>query len=113
MLKELPEADAVPAGLYSKAYLSSQFNSKVGPGGYPCEGFNQPLLWYPISMDPPPDHPWAGPDWDSLTLKVGTAAAGGEQEEAALERFDRLAPRPSARCSSLPSAEGAPRSDPG
>jgi hypothetical protein len=68
VLKEqLPESDAVPAGLYSKAYLSSQFNSEVGPGGCPCEGFNQPLLWYPVSMDPPPDHPWAGPDWDSLS----------------------------------------------
>ena len=66
MPKELPEADAVPAGLYSKADLSSQFNSEVGPGGYPCEGFNQPLLWYPISMDPPPDHPWAGPDCDDV-----------------------------------------------
>ena len=30
-------------------------------------GFNQPLLWYPISMDPPPGHPWAGQDWDSLS----------------------------------------------
>jgi hypothetical protein len=67
MLKDLPEADAVPTGFYSKAYLSSQFNSEVDPGGYPCVGFNQPLLWYPISMDPPSGHPWAGPDWDSMS----------------------------------------------
>jgi hypothetical protein len=67
MLKDLPEADAVPTGLYSKAYLFSQFNSEVGPGGYPCVGFNQPLLWYPISMEPPTGHPWAGPDWDNLS----------------------------------------------
>jgi hypothetical protein len=67
MLKELPEADPVPTGLYSKAYLFSQFNSEVGPGGYPCVGFNQPLLWYSISLDPPPGHPWAGKDWDSMS----------------------------------------------
>ena len=67
VLKELPEADAVPAGLYSKAYLSSQFNSEVGPGGYPCVGFNQPLLWYPINMDPPAGHSWACRDWDSMS----------------------------------------------
>ena len=66
MLKDLPEADAVPAGLYSKAHLASQFNSEVGPGGYPCVGFNQPLLWYPINLDPPSGHPWAGSDWDSM-----------------------------------------------
>jgi hypothetical protein len=67
MLKDLPEAVAVPTGLYSRAYLSSQFNSEVAPGGHPCVGFNQPLLWYPISMEPPTGHPWAGPDWDSLS----------------------------------------------
>jgi hypothetical protein len=68
MPKELPEADPVPAGrLYTKAYLFSQFNSEVGPGGYPCVGFNQPLLWYSISLDPPPGHPWAGKDWDSMS----------------------------------------------
>jgi hypothetical protein len=67
MLKDLPEADPVPTGLYSKAYLASQFNSEVGPGGYPCVGFNQPLLWYPINLDPPAGHAWACRHWDSMS----------------------------------------------
>jgi hypothetical protein len=72
MFKELPVADVVPTGLYTAAYLSSQFNSEVGPGGYHCVGFNQPLLWDPISMEPPPDHPSAGQAWDSLSSIFAT-----------------------------------------
>ena len=66
MLRDLPEPDPVPAGLYPKAYLLSQFNSEVGPGGYPCVDFNQPLLWYRINLIPPSGHPWAGDDWDKM-----------------------------------------------
>ena len=29
-------------------------------------GFNQPLLWYKICLDPPPGHAWAGDDWDRM-----------------------------------------------
>jgi hypothetical protein len=76
MPKELPVADVVPTGLYTAAYLSSQFNSEVGPGGDPCVGFNQPLLWYPISMEPPPDHPWAGQAWDSLSSIFAAVSIG-------------------------------------
>ena len=35
VLEEHLESDPVPVGLYPKSYLLSQFNSEVGPGGYP------------------------------------------------------------------------------
>jgi hypothetical protein len=47
------------------------------------------------------------------TFKVGTAAASGEQEEAALQRLSWLTPRPCARSATLPPTEGASGSGPG
>jgi hypothetical protein len=62
VLKRPDSAAEIPVGLYlyPKTYLVSQFNSEVGPGGYPCQGLNEPLIWYLPSVVLPPDSPWVG-----------------------------------------------------
>jgi hypothetical protein len=52
-------------------YLEEKFSSKVGPGGYPPAGWNQPLLWNTPSLVPPSVHPWACEEWNALGSALG------------------------------------------
>ena len=67
MLSRKSTSPEPPAGLYPKEYLTDNYNSEVGPGGFPPAGWNQPLLWQLQSLDPPPEHAWAGAEWDQLS----------------------------------------------
>jgi hypothetical protein len=66
MLSRKAVSDEVAADLYPTEYLSDNYNSEVGPGGFPPVGWNQPLLWQLPSLDPPSTHDWAGEEWQQL-----------------------------------------------
>ena len=71
MFSRLASPHEPPRGLYEGGYLEEKFSSKVGPGGYPPAGWNQPLMWTTPSMVPPSDHPWASEEWDDLGSSLG------------------------------------------